>query len=86
MAVSSDGIFDADETEFLKAVFTGVFGPEISGARRGYPGRVWWLSEKRAGVQWNAWIDADTQVTYLAVNLEGLMYIDWPIACRRSRI
>lgn len=64
----------------LRDSFVALFGPGITGAREGFPGHVWWLAEDVQGVQWNAWIDDDTRTTYLGVNLEGLTYVDWPVA------
>ena len=34
------------------------------------------------GVQWNAWVEweADTQMAYAGVNLEGMLYDGWPVA------
>lgn len=38
------------------------------------------FSDNSNGVQWNAGIDLDTGAASIAVNLEGMKYIDWPIA------
>jgi hypothetical protein len=37
-------------------------------------------SDSKQGVQWSGWLDFRENVAYLAVNLEGMKYDDWPVA------
>lgn len=43
-------------------------------------GRYCGFSDDARGVQWNAGIDRQRQVTTVGVNLEGMKYENWPIA------
>jgi len=68
-----------DARDQLERAFRKVIGPnprQFGTRSRGHLG----VSDGNEGVQWNTWVDSDPMESGLGVNLEGLMYDDWPIA------
>jgi hypothetical protein len=63
----------------LRNAFEATFGCE--GRSFGSPSlHIGGVSDDSAGVQWNLAWDPRDGTQYLGVNLEGLQYVDWPVA------
>lgn len=67
------------EADRMRIAFTKVFGsgPEPFGNQATHVGG--W-SDGSKGVQWNAAFDPRDGRQWVGVNLEGMMYDDWPVA------
>lgn len=69
------------DLDMLETTFRSVFKvspPQEFG--RGHARQRFGFCDGTQGVQWSTWINYQEGRTRLGVNLEGMKYIDWPIA------